>query len=252
MMIRFSGFSDAVEVDTQKVSVLEIHNRTLFARVYSALNSQRGAEAVEPYSLWEGDERQTPAGWFISIQNPCNLPWDHRLLEGALGARLTALVHEDDTVRLKLEEHFRVLQEDIGKVALQLQSEYAFDLEWDMKRYMKTFGFGVDVIDDEPLLEKQIKFLKTAQDVGLKSVLLFVNLKLFFDKKAIEEIYDQAVFSGLKLLLLETVPDDRLFSDERKYIIDQDLLELWPSKPADSSVSLQEGICSNGFGAVTI
>lgn len=252
MMIRFSGFSDAVEVDARKVSVLEIHNRTLFARVYSALNSQRGVEAVEPYSLWEGEEQRDSAGWFISIQNPCDLPWGHRLLEGALGARLTALVHEDDAVRLMLEERFKALQEDIGKVALQLQSDYAFDLEWDMKRYLKTFGFGVDIVDDEPLFEKQIKFLKTAQDVGLKNVLLFVNLKLFFDKKAIEEIYNQAIFSGLRLLLLETVPDDRLFSGERKYIIDQDLLELWPSEPADSSVSWQEGICSNGFGAVTI
>lgn len=252
MMIRFSGFGDVIEVDAQRVSVLEIHNRTLFARVCSALSSQQGIESIEPYSLWDGEERRDSAGCFISILNPCALPWDHRLLGGALGARLAALVHEDDAVRLMLEEHFKVLQEDIGKVALQLQSDYAFDLEWDMKRYIKTFGFGVDIVDDEPLLEKQIKFLKLAQDAGLKSVLLFVNLKLFFDEKGIEQIYNQAIFSGLELLLLETVPDNRLFLDERKYIIDLDLLESWPGKPADSSVSLQERICSSGFGAVTI
>lgn len=252
MMIRFSGFGDVIEVDAQRVSVLEIHNRTLFARVCSALSSQQGIEAIEPYSLWDGGERRDSAGCFISILNPCDLPWDHRLLGGALGARLAALVHEDDAVRLMLEEHFKVLQEDIGKVALQLQSDYTFDLEWDMKRCIKTFGFGVDIIDDEPLLEKQIKFLKLAQDAGLKSVLLFVNLKLFFDEKGIEQIYNQAIFSGLELLLLETIPDNRLFSEERKYIIDLDLLESWPGKPADSSVSLQERICSNGFGAVTI
>lgn len=115
----------------------------------------------------------------------------------------------------------------MAQVALGLDSDYAFGVDWELKRYLRTYGFGVDLVEDEPLIDKLIKFLKLAKDASLKRTLLFVNLKLFLTENELELFFEQAFFSRLSILLIENAHDDTCHLHERKYTIDQDFLESW-------------------------
>ena len=239
MRICFSGFNDPIVVDNSAISVLEIQNRVLFARVCASLFSEAGGDAVEPYSLWDGDLELKPGNQMLYVGNPLDLPWGSRFLAGALVGQAEKLLFEDEPTRREVEEAAALLSSLVSKLALQLDSDYSFGVDWELKRYLKSFGFGVDVASDESLIDKIIKFMLLAKDVSLDRVVIFVNLKLFLSESELDRFFEQAFFSNLSILLVENSSDSNCRQDERKYIIDQDLLEIWPSSPAGLPVSSQ-------------
>ena len=252
MKICFHGLSSPTEVAESGVTTIEVHNRVLFARLCDSLMSEEGKNALEPYSLWgDKDAELKPKGQFLFVNNPCCLPWDDRSLTTALLSSMERLLYEDDDYRSETEEAFRVLCTQFANLTLCLHSDYAFKVDWDSKKYLKSFGFSVDFDTCETLLDKIIMFLMTLKDVGFERVVAFVNLKLFLSERELERFIEQVFFLDLRVLLLENVPSDHENEHERKYIVDQDFIELRSSYQSERSVPLQEGICPNGFGAVS-
>ena len=228
MRICFSGFGSPMCVAAAAVSVLEVQNRTLFARVCESLVSGLGVDAIEPYSLWDdaGVEMKTDSR-FLLICSPLELPWDDKALSGGLASQFERIVFEDEGVRRDIEDLFELFQSRLSQAALELNSNYAFGVNWELKRYLRTFGFGVELADGEPLIDKLIKFLMLAKDASLKKVLVFINLKLFLTEKELDLFLEQAFFSRLSIILIENVLDHSCHLHERKYAVDQDLLESW-------------------------
>lgn len=230
MRICFSGFSNPICINTSSVAVLEIHNKTLFTRVCASLFSEKGVDSLEPYSLWE-DSGDCIANscQLLLVGNPLELPWNHKNLHGAVIAKLEKLLKEQDEYAELVESHFRLLSKDIATLALQFQGDYAFDIEWEIKRYLKAFGFKAEVDDSDSLIDNLIRFLNFVKDARFMRPIVFINLKTFLTKNEITQLYRQAFFLEISLFLIENIPDESSYSHEVKYIIDQDLLEEWPS-----------------------
>ena len=228
MRVCFTGFDSPMVIDDTAVSVLEVQNRALFARVCESLASGLGVDAIEPYSLWaDGDVELRPGSQVLLVASPLALPWDDKLLSGGLATRLEKIAFEDEEVRQSIEEAFSALRSRLSQVALGLDSDYTFGVDWELKRYRRTYGFGVDLVEDEPLIDKLIKFLKLAKDASLSRALLFANLKLFLTDNDLDLFFEQVFFSRLQVLLIENVHDASCRPHERNYTIDQDFLESW-------------------------
>ena len=228
MKICFSGFNSPIKLDRSKACVLEVHNRALFARVSSSLISGLGDGAVEPYTLWSDEGNVVhPNSAFLPVCSPLCLPWDDKSLIGGVTAHCEELVFEDESMRSALECTFASLESCLSQVALKLNSDYMFGIDWEVKRFLRTYGFGVELDEGELLIDKVIKFLMFAKDASLKKVLLFINLKPFLTEIELNRFFEQAFFSNLPVMLIENAPDDRVFEHETKYVIDQDLLESW-------------------------
>lgn len=101
-------------------------------------------------------------------------------------------------MRQEIETAGRTLSERVAALGLRLQSDYAFDVQWEMRKYLKAFDFSVDVDSSDTLLDNLIKFLKFASDASFKKQLVFVNLKNFLETEEVQEFYRQAIFSELK------------------------------------------------------
>lgn len=225
MNLSLSGFPESLALECDAVSVLEIHNPTLFARVCQSLFSELDEAAVEPYALWEGEERRSSRNYFLFVFNPFELPWTERALLGEVLERIEHLFMSEDEARQEIETAGCVLSNRVASLGLQLKSDYDFEVQWDMRKYLKAFDFGVDVDPSDTLLDNLIKFLKFASDAAFAKQLVFVNLKQFLEENELQKFYRQAVFSELKVLLLENVPDDASYEYERKMRIDRDFLQ---------------------------
>lgn len=225
MKLILSGFPEALDLGSDAVSVLEIHNRTLFSRVCQSLFSELDDEALEPYAFWDDDERRSSRNQFLFVFNPFALPWSERVLIGEVLERVEGMFLSEDDVRQEIETAGRTLSERVAALGLRLQSDYAFDVQWEMRKYLKAFDFSVDVDSSDMLLDNLIKFLKFASDASFKKQLVFVNLKNFLETEEVQEFYRQAIFSELNVLLLENVPDGASFEFERKMCIDKDFLQ---------------------------
>lgn len=225
MNLVLTGFEEALALENDKVSVLEVHNRRLFARICQSLVSELDDEALEPYALWEGEDRRSSRNYFLFVFNPFELPWSERALIGEVLERVEGMFMAEDGVRQEIEAAGRTLSERVASLGLQLQSDYAFEVQWEMRKYLKAFDFSVEVDPSDSLLDNLIKFLKFASDAAFEKQLVFVNLKNFLVVDEIEEFYRQAVFSKLNVLLLENVADDASFEHERKMCIDMDFFQ---------------------------
>lgn len=225
MNLVLSGFSEALTLGSDRVSVLEVHNRRLFARICQSLASELDSEALEPYALWDGEDRRSSRNYFLFVFNPFELPWSERALMGEVLERVEDMFLAEDDVRQEIETAGRALSERVASLGLRLQSDYAFEVQWEMRKYLKAFDFGVEVDPFDALLDNLIKFLKFASDAAFEKQLVFVNLKNFLEPDEVQEFYRQAVFLELNVLLLENVPDDAVFEYERKMCIDKDFLQ---------------------------
>ncbi|MGN0047225.1 MAG: type II-A CRISPR-associated protein Csn2 [Eggerthellaceae bacterium] len=225
MKLIFSGFENPIEVNASLVSVLEIHNRPLFARVCSSLSSLMGERAVEPYSVWDEDKELLPDRALMWVGDPFNLPWKDRRLVSALYDKMALVLLEDSELRSRVEGLNANIASELSRMGLCLSGNYHFEVEWQLQTYLKSFGFGADNSSDLPLLDSLISFLSFLNDVSFKKALVFMGLKELFGEDDLEILYEQAIFLGIPLLLLENAKDCVVRSNESKRTVDLDFLE---------------------------
>lgn len=225
MRLAFDGLEGVVDFTPGHVSVLQIENSSLFARIARSLDSLEGRFAMEPYTLWSGDREEKPSSSLLVVSDPLHLPWDDRTLIGEVLKRIEREFLEDEDLRRVVEKLDSSLAERLMELGFGMNSDYGFELEWDLKRYLKFRGFGVGERSDASFLDNLINFLSLALDAGCNKVIAFVNLKSFLTKNEVEKFYDYVFYSKLNVLLLENAPDANKYEYESKTVVDLLFLE---------------------------
>lgn len=225
MRICFDGFENLIELRRGRPFVLEVHNHALFARVCDSLVSCDGEDACEAYTIWDGEREVRPKSAFLVVSDVLNLPWESKDLGGRLYSLLQARQLEDEVIRGLFESRFRELRGLISQLLVQLEGDYRFGLEWDLQRFLKAFGFTVDLDRGAAFIDRLILFLDCCADMQAKKVLLFVNLKTFLTENEVTSFYERVFFHELSVLMLENHADTSFYALEDKMVVDQHFLE---------------------------
>lgn len=226
MRLVIDGFERAIEVESGKVTTVQLENPALFARIVSSLAALDGDFALERYSIWEGEKRLRAKDSLLPVTDLVNLPFDHRLLMSSIVKKMEKEIIDDEGLRLGLEAISLELSEKMLLLGLGYDSDYGYATEWDIKRYLKMMSFGVDISADDSFFDKLLKFISLVFDAGLKQTLVFVNLKTFLTKIELEELFEYVFCRGLRVLLLENKCDNNNYEYEQKYTVDQHFLEF--------------------------
>lgn len=220
------GLEAFLEIRAGVPTVLEIENSRMFARCCQSLVSGRGEDAIEPYSLWDGEGREIgSANGFLPVLSPLNLPWDDKAVVGNLHKYVRDRLYEEYEIRESIERLAHEMGGLIAQFNMQVEGEYAFDVEWDLKRYLKMLAFRPQHDESESVLDNLIRFLDTCYDVKLNRPLLFIAVKPFLSDRDIAELYERIFFLNLEVLLIESVRDARHFARESKRYVDLHFLE---------------------------
>lgn len=225
MRIVLTGLENPIDVAPGLATTLQVENEALFARVARSLVSLQGREALESFTLWEGDVEVKPSAALLVVPDALNLPWDDRSLMGEVLKRIEREFLEDEDLRRAVEQMDVSLSEKLLQLGFGMNSDYGFGLEWDLKRYLKFRGFGVGLQPDESLLDNLLNFLSLALDAGCKKVITFVNLKTFLTKSEVKALFGHVFYSKMKVLLLENKLDEVVYDYERKMTVDLQFLE---------------------------
>lgn len=226
MKLVFTDLEQPVVLHWGMVKTIEVENSHLFARLCESILSGKGKDAVERYSIWDDDGNElTSSGSLFVISDPLRLPWDSKDLSGKLLDVMESLLFEDEEIRRGLEGCNSWIFASILRGSHQLGGDYHFTVEWDLRQYLKSFGFTIDRGESQSYLDSLITFLDFACDMGLKKMLVFFNLKTFLEKNEYELFLKRTVFLGLNVLLLENKRDYLKYDLEDKTIIDQHFLE---------------------------
>lgn len=107
-----------------------------------------------------------------------------------------------------------------------LWGNYSLSIDWDVETYLKAFNLSPIVTRDDTLLDNCIRLFGLCADAGVNTPIAIVNAKSFFSPEELDELMEQAVFSGTQLILLETWADKVFYKQERKIVIDQHFISL--------------------------
>lgn len=251
MKVCFAGLENPIVLSKEHVSVLQIGNKKLYGRICQSLLSQKGSKAIEPYSIWSGEEELNPQKAFIVVRDPFALPLGHKSLSGKLYSVLNEELLIDEDICLKVQQANAELNSLIAGLGLQFNADYAFGLEWNISRYLKAFGFGLNALEDASLFDNLINFVDLAADMKINEAILFINLRTFLSKNDLEMLNERIIFHGIKVLMLENQHAEVYSEFESKMMVDQHFIEYRSTYRSESPSSTQGRFCSNGFGAVT-
>ena len=144
MKLVFAGLEKPIELAAGECTTLEVANSTLFTRVACSLMSGEGRYAQEPYSIWEGDAELRPKDVLLVIDNPLRLPWDDKCYTSGLFKQVEREYLEDEDLRRVIDELQRNIESRLLSLTLGMNADVGFGTEWELKRYLKFMGFGVD------------------------------------------------------------------------------------------------------------
>ena len=225
MRLSFSGLDNPLDIQPGKVTTLEVENAELFSRICLSLRGNQGRLAPEPYTFWDGEEELVPRDAFIFIESPLVLPWDSKPLLGMVMKRLQAALLEDEELRTSIEQSANDIVSKYMSLSMAMHAEYGFEVEWDMQRFVKAFGFGVDRTSQQSILDSCIDFLSLSLDAGVTQCIVFVNLKTFLTEKGLRAFFEHVFFTNVPVLLLERRTDSATYAHESKRVIDLDFIE---------------------------
>lgn len=225
MKLVIDGFDQTVELNEGRAATLQIENCVLFSRLVRSLALQDEDCGLESFSLWEGEERVKAKDSLLVVTDLLNLPWDHRLLLGAVLKKMEGEFLEDEDMRQAVEASQQVIASKLLSIGMSYDSDYGYRVEWDFKRYLKMMAFGIDTHDDDSYIDNVIRFLSLAFDASCKQTIVFVNLKTFLSENELKSMFDHIFSTRLKVLLLENKCDNTRYENEEKYVVDLQFLE---------------------------
>lgn len=234
MRLQFLRFESELNISPGQVTTLQIEDRNLFRRIVSSIESEQGEEAVEPYRFWsEHGVKLSPRKVAVFVNGLPDLPTNDRTILGKLYEQIALNLEQDTKRNESLAELTRELVEQYESLNSALWGTYDFRLDWSTQGLLRAFLFQPVCDESLTLLDNCIHLFGLCADVGLKKPLIFVNLKSFLSSNDLVELFNQAFFHGIGLLLLESWTDLVHYEKEKKLCVDLHFVENW-STPSQS------------------
>lgn len=104
-----------------------------------------------------------------------------------------------------------------------------YDNSLSIPTILKLFDFSIDTDECQTVLERLLLFIDIYAFLQLKKVIIFINMKSFFDIEDIENIYQYLLYKKVRFVCIESNIYDRI-NIENSYVIDEDLIEFDYSK----------------------
>lgn len=154
------------------------------------------------------------------IMNPFDLDFNSRKVLGVIYDELEESGEEAQFEYLSQINRDIVLLLD----ALEKETDYplSFDLELDLKGLLKLYHVRVDADEEEPL-PAMVSYINLLRKVTSLQLVVFVNLKTYFSKQQILELYQACRYEEVAVLDIESFDFGKEIEFEKYIISDQDL-----------------------------
>lgn len=241
MKLQFLRFENEVVLSDDSVATLQVEDRLLFSRMVQSLVSGLGEQACEPYCMWDDSGKKVPPrkAFFVVDALP-QVPLSDRSMLGKLYAKLEGDIDDGTLFPAELDETFLRLRQMLESSSVELWGRYEFGVDWSPALFLKAFGFQPVQEDGDTLLDNCIRFFELCVDIGFDKPVILVNAKSFFGEKDLSELFSQAIFHGIPLMLIESWSDGSMYENERKMVIDQDFLETYTTQSQSDDRPLQQ------------
>ena len=127
----------------------------------------------------------------------------------------------NDELQIELHEVNSRIVSFLDLLSNKLPYELAFDLEPDIIGLFKAYNMRIDE-DEEGATDKIVSYIRLSHQALGTELIIFINLRQFFEDKDIELIYEACKYEQVCVIDIEGNDSGVRLSDERCVIIDRD------------------------------
>ena len=217
--------SNPIIINETKINILVLENKKFFIDKINELINQINGDYGD-YFLFDLNDEE------LSISKNCeiltdlfSLDFDSKKIKSAIFNELKN-ISNSEVFYIKIRE----LEKNIRDLILEIMYESDFELEldedFDVTKLLKIYDIFISKSYDT-LIEKFITYIDILTDVLKIKVIFCVNLLNLFDEIDRIEVYKYLLLKKKKVVFIENDYESNNLEYEEKYIIDQDMCEIF-------------------------
>ena len=154
------------------------------------------------------------------ILEPFSIELNHKKMKTKLYQELKEIA-EENCYELELKLHSDICNY-LESVIEKLPYPMTYDRNWDSVNLMKMYDVAL-LEECENQYEKLIDYIKLMNQICGTEIFLLLDMKRFFTKEQLLELYKTAFYYKIQLVLIEFQEDKSKNPEEDVYLLDKDL-----------------------------
>lgn len=226
MKIVFEKFENTLMIEPGKISILHINDHSLFSRCAYSLVQEYTADVFEPAACFDDDNRELKiAESLFVVGDLLSFDLNDKRIVALAIKKLTSDIVDEGSFQGTLQEINLQMEEVFDGKFVQMSANYAFLNDWDVTKYLRMAGFGVDTDNDVTPFDKICHLLRIASDLFPGKAIALINLCTLLTQNQFDELCMLVASEQLMVLLYET--DDRIdFTHlDNRLFVDGDYVE---------------------------
>lgn len=229
MIFRIMGFDLEIELDTYKAPVLFIKNKKVLKTTIQSINELINGLSHNDVVIDHDLKMISFNKDVIMILNYFNLETYYKQIETVAYKKINEFVQDDIQEKIQIEEKVFKLGELLYNLSLDLDTEFTYNNDINIVNLLKLYSFKVDDSMLNSSYDKLLYLISAISEFDLKKVIVFVNLKSFYEEHEILEIYKLLRYKKILFICIESNNYD-IIGEEISYEIDEDFVEFTYSK----------------------
>lgn len=227
MILKLFPFQNEIILSESYVTIFQVNNKRLFNKVansfYELSIGQQGEEnilLIEKDQIVDFDEAVLflPDVWHFDVNNK------------SITNKLLNYIEDNYKLDVELMEEIHKYLQLIRLGVEQLTDELPFDIEMKesvtLQDLLKMLGIKLAKLNGRSLLERALTILEIVEYFKLYPVVILCNIKNYFDKDELMELYKQAIHCKIQLMLFEFGDLEETLPYETIWYIDEDYEEF--------------------------
>ena len=202
MKLKINGFSNELEFEENKASVLVIKDTKCFTNIIQKLNDKiEGTDFDDIFLLDNNNEELKIQKEICMVTDLFNIDYNSKKILGKLYEKISENIENSDNTVLQ------DLLVKIRKCIVDEINEFPFEFTMsdniDIVNMLKLYSLKIDNSSYETVLEKIEFLIDLNSTLNLFNIIAIPNLKLYLSNEELVELYKYSLYNNVKLLLIE-------------------------------------------------
>ena len=226
MIMSIIGFENKIKFEDGKINVLEIYDKKLFTNFIEYLNEQCNEKVEEDNKivLMKDSKRQKIGKSIFLLTDLFNIDFNSKKILNKIYNIIEQNIKnkQDDEINKMVILLRNYLIEEINEIPF----EFYMNSEIEIQDLLKIFNVKIDTSCYISMIEKIEFIIDIISNLKIAEILVIPNLKIYLNEKELLEIYKYSIYNNVKLLVVESICEDKLLKYEQKNILDENFDEF--------------------------
>lgn len=222
MIMKINNFENDISISEEYIRVIEIEDKSLFANIIQSIYSLCNKEESNEYILLTEEDRNLDFSKDVFfIVDILNIDFNERKILSKLYNNIKLSIIQNSELKEKLESNFIEMFNQLDTSLIELPFEFTYKTELKIEDLLKFYGIRL-YSSEKTFIEKILYLIDLISLLNLCEVVIFCNIKSFFNDQQIQEIYKHVLHNKLKVLMIEGNLNEEILNYEKKLRIDSE------------------------------